>query len=675
MIRGVYYDGPETRSLKTFARDGLTLTLTDSQLEALEAMARLATHASRAEMIPMFLSAETVTGKTEVALNAAFLLLNRISSNLRQLHAVYVAPTRSLAAQVEQRFRAFMADYFGDVRMLAVSGQDLNKKEIVREVFSVFAADAKTVLSTNPQFLASLATKSAKHYGLESRSSHFQLAAALAEANIIILDEPHFYVGKSLVRLLTLLMAILEYKAAAAIPHPTVLLLMSATMSPPELQGLVEYLVEQCDTWRNLNCSVPLSERWLHLVEPHRGAKWTVLEDLSDEAEVTQRVREIIDSAQHFTVVYRDSVDRLVRLQEALRQKGIPAVAVHSQMPESLQQAALVRLRSGAVRAALVTSVAEIGVEFERFGVPGVDRMVSINTGSTAKLVQRWGRLARQPHLTGVFHAIDVAGPRRGVCGVLANPSDRLDPGRTDYPSLIETTKGLDGEFYSAYRSPAADTLFARMLREAIKKLTGEVPNIYLGISERVHDANGTDSFSVPLGKLSAGAMQIDLEHWAEFRRHDGHFVYDLRAGRLNSRPRPLLVGGCQPVETCGTVQHSKLPQWLRSRGASGATLLKGVISLAMPNVAHGYRFESWVAQLQFPAGRVPVGPGFAYTDLHADLKEAFAPADVDVDLLARREQGRDVVFVYEPSMAKDDHLPVGAVEFIWSKILGGQWP
>jgi hypothetical protein len=98
------------------------------------------------------------------------------------------------------------------------------------------------------------------------------------------------------------------------------------------------------------------------------------------------------------------------------------------------------------------------------------------------------------------------------------------------------------------------------------------------------------------------------------------------------------------------------------------------VISLAMPNVGHGYRFESWVVQLQFPPGQ-EVGPGFAFTDLHADLKEAFAPADVDVELLARRERGRDVVSVYEPSMAKGDHLSVGAVEYIWSEIFGGQWP
>jgi hypothetical protein len=585
-----------------------------------------------------------------------------------------VAPTRSLALQVEQRFQAFIADHLPGVRVLAVSGQDLNKRDLVQQTFGVFASDAKTILSTNPQFLASLATKSARHYGLEPRTGHFQIAAALAEANVIILDEPHFYVGKSLVRLLVLLMAILEYKSAAAVPNPTVLLFMSATMGPPELQGLFEYLVEQCDHWRNLSSSAPLSERWLHLTEPHRGAKWTVLEEASDETEVTERVSAVIDSAQHFTVVYRDSVDRLVRLQEALSRKGVPALVLHAQMPQSLQQRTLATLRNGNVRAALVTSVAEIGVEFERFGITGVDRMVSIGTGSAAKLVQRSGRLARQPHLAGVFHVIDVAGARGGVCSLLANSSDRLDLGRTDYPSLAEAVKGLAAGFYSAYRSPSADGLFARMVRESIKKVTGEVPAIYLGTSERVADASGMDSFSVPLSKLSAGAMQLDLENWAEFRRVNDHFEYTLRGGWLNSRPRPLLVGGCQPIETYATVHHSGLPQWLRGRGASRAVLLKGVISLAMPNVGHGYRFESWVVQLQFPPGQ-EVGPGFAFTDLHADLKEAFAPADVDVELLARRERGRDVVSVYEPSMAKGDHLSVGAVEYIWSEIFGGQWP
>jgi superfamily II DNA or RNA helicase len=73
MLRGVYYDGAETRSSKTLTRDGLTLTLTDSQLEALDSMSRIATQASRAEAIPMFLSAETGAGKTEVGLNAALL--------------------------------------------------------------------------------------------------------------------------------------------------------------------------------------------------------------------------------------------------------------------------------------------------------------------------------------------------------------------------------------------------------------------------------------------------------------------------------------------------------------------------------------------------------------------------------------------------------------------------
>jgi superfamily II DNA or RNA helicase len=674
MVRGVYYDAAEARALKTVILDGLKLTLTDGQRCTLEAVCRLAMEAGRAEVIPIFLSAETGTGKTEAALNAALLLLKRMSLYLRQLHAIYVAPTRKLATQVEARFQSLVMDHIPDVKMLAISGRDVNKKELVREIFSVFASGAgKTVLSTNAQFLASLATKSAAHYRLEPRKGQFQLAAALAEVNIIILDEPHFYVGKSLVRLLTLLMAILEYKTGAAIPHPTVLLFMSATMNPRELQNLLDYLAGQYEMWREINCRLPLSERWLHLLEPHRGAKWTVVEEVSDEAEVTQRVREVVQDGR-FTVVYRDSVERLIGLQEALHRSGMPAVVVHSQMPESLQQRALSRLADGNVRAALVTSVAEIGIEFERYGIAAVDRMVSINTGGVGKLLQRWGRLARQPHMTGVLYAMDTVGNRCGVWRALSNPFDELEGGRTDYPSLTDASRTFVGEFHTAYCSPAADQLFAEATRNAIRKLTGDVADIYLALSERVVGPDNKDSFSVPLAKLSAGAMQLNMQNWAEFQRLDEGFTYHLRTGRLSSGPRPLLIGACRGLKTCAQLRHADLPDWLRARGVSGATLLQGLISLAMPIVNHGYRFESWVIQLRFPAGQ-PVGPGFPFTELYADLIEGFAPASVDIDLLARREQGGDMVLIYEPSLNGDCAAPVGGVEFIWRQVLGAPWP
>src|SRR5207248_1834196 len=80
-----------------------------------------------------------------------------------------------------------------------------------------------------------------QHYGLPSRSGYFQFSASLALANLIIVDEPHFYTGKSLVRLLTLLLAILRYKSIHG-HQPTILLFISATMQVSEIESLLSYL-------------------------------------------------------------------------------------------------------------------------------------------------------------------------------------------------------------------------------------------------------------------------------------------------------------------------------------------------------------------------------------------------------------------------------------------------
>src|SRR6266545_1100732 len=126
----------------------------------------------------------------------------------------------------------------------------------------------------------------------------------------------------------------------------------------------------------------------------------------------------------------------LVKLQQFLKSQNCEAVVWHSQMPRDLQAANLQTLAKGQVRIALVTSAVEIGVEFERWGITTVDRMVAINTATVAKALQRWGRLARRSDAIGIAHFIDLSGRSTSVAERMANGITTFDPKKKDYPSF-----------------------------------------------------------------------------------------------------------------------------------------------------------------------------------------------------------------------------------------------
>lgn len=678
-ILGVYYDAARKRKTGEVCIGGMPLTLTETQRAALQSLMGFVQRAPASSVVPAYISAETGSGKTEVALRVAILLLREISSHLRQLHAIYLSPTRKLAQEISDRLNHMIHGEVPDVRMMSISGQDEDKVERVRDLFSVFRGEQKTFLATNVQFLSSLATKTASFYKLPIRAGQFQLAGSLSEANVIIVDEPHFYGGKACVRLLTLLLAILEHKRSSGGINPTLLLFMSATMNVPEIERLLRYLGADCGLGLVPlidEAAWPLEERWIEIVEADHGEKWSVFEAWSDVPHVFERIGGIVNESKHFTVVYWDSVPMLARLQQFLSSRNHEAVVWHSQMPRRLQAANQRRLADDGVHAALVTSAAEVGVEFERWGVPTVDRMISVNTPSVAKAIQRWGRLARRNDAVGVMHFIDVGSRRVSISEQMGNAIATFDAYRRDYPSLLAKGGEFESEFSTAYRSLTADMVFAQTIRQAITQASGRVLPIYLPASIIVGDSTNDEQLSIPLGKLSAGAMVVQADAWLEFWVRNRNLFFTLQRGKLAWQPKALLLGSASPTQHLATIRSRALPQWSREFSIARAELWDGEVSLALPNVGAGFRFHSELLALHFPLGSLDVGPGFGLSEHCETLLGTFGPASGDLDAIAQRkgDENADIVFLYEPARRKQE-LSVGAVEYCWREILGGNYP
>lgn len=678
-ITGVYYDKDQQRQAESISIGGQRLSLSEGQRTVLDSLLTFVRRAPVSSVLPAYISAETGSGKTEVALRLAVLIMREMSLQLRQLHGAYLSPTRKLAEEAAGRLNAMVQKEMPDVRMVSISGQDEEKVERVRQAFSVFESEHKTLLATNIQFLASLATKTAAFYKIPSRTGQFQLVASLSETNIIIVDEPHFYSGKAFVRVLALLLAILEHKRSSGGTNPTLLLFISATMNVPEIERLFRYLMADCGLELAPlvdEASWPLEKRRLEIIEADHGEKWSVFETADSIAALFARIATITQQSQHFTVVYWDSVPMLVRLQQFLASQTYNAIVWHSQMPSRLQLANLQQLRNGKVRIALTTSAAEVGIEFERWGVTTVDRMVSVNTFSVAKAIQRWGRLARRSNATGVVHFIDLPGLPDSVTEKMVNGAKTFDLTKKDYPNLLSRKQEFQSEFSTAYRSLMADRAFAHSIKSAIASVTGQVLPIYLSTSIPVRDWSGEEQLFIPLGKLSAGAMVVQDNAWLEFGNRNGDFFFTLRNGQLAWKPTTLMLSKMNCLQHRSAIRSRALPDWAKQLGLFYAGLWDGEVSIALPNLDAGFRFKSELLALHFPLGTLEVGPAFRTSELCECLLESFRPASSDLDALASRrsEDNADIVYLYEPAR-RDQDLAVGAVEYAWREILGGDYP
>lgn len=681
--KGIYFDPQLNRQLTHYVIGDSEFTLTASQYEILQRMLNeLGEHQKRGIIIPLFIEAETGTGKTQLAISASVTFFKQFSVHLNRVHSVYLSPTTFLASQASRRFTTEIEKYISGLKMLSIKGLDEDKREKIKEVFSIYLSATKCMLSTNPQFLSSLATKNARFYDLEKRSSEFELFKTLADTNILILDEVHFYQGKSLVRLLTLLLTILQSKRMS-VATPTILMFLSATMGSREIDSLLYQLNESLGYEANLS-KIRTDERILRIEEKERGAKHVLFFSVDNINDLQAFLLEKVSNNSSATVIYWDSIPRLVQLQELLESHGVRTAIYHAQMPIEVQQQNLDKIVEGETKILLTTSISEIGIEFETLGFQ-VEQMFSINTKQISKVVQRLGRLARRKGTRGMFYAIDLDGTIKPLSNTFANELT-YEQGREDYPSFLEKAQSYSETFFTSYASPKADLTFSQALKTSVSKTSGEVFPIYISNSERVEKMQSNiidetpevkEYLYFPFWKLSAGAIRISSDQYLEFSRSQDRFLFQLREGFVHIKPFILtsihLEENDWQFQRRSRLKDDLLKTFWKKWKILNAHLGGAKITQTIRNT-HTRVIHSQIIRLEFECPDVFPKD---YTFLESDFYEAFVdliqPLEYDLLFYWQDRQGiNDCLYCFEPESGTGRHqLALGAVEKLWTVLTG----
>ncbi len=652
---GAYREPPLRREFLERDYGGLTLSLTKSQHEVLSEILRLSEEARDSNsVIPLYVSADTGAGKSHLSLVAAAAVARQLSLGLSKLHSVYVAPTKFLASQMGERssdlYRG-MRDALGDVEVIEIRG-DMDREDKARSVERAFSKleEGMRLVLTNPQMLASLSVRRSTSFGIGDRITPFNLISGLAEVDLYIIDEPHFYTGKSFVRLLTLLLEIGRWKISAPLSGPTFLLFISATMDPLSIEGALHSL-EDLFGIGVLDRSVPLWRRNLELVDREAGEKLISL-GRSDFDGLVELVNEI----EVPRVIYADSVNMLVSLQE--RVKG-ESVILHSQMPKKMWDRYLERVDEADT--ILMTSVGEVGIELESLDVHPAS-MVSVNSLSVMKVVQRLGRLARRYGSHGTFFNVDLPWARREISSAFSNGLT-LEDGRENLPSFLEVAKNNRADFFSSYISPCADKEFHEKLMAIGRgEKRFEVPKIYLSSTIRVRSASDDgEELSLPLMKVASTVVAISTQHELKVWYSDllESLVYEVR-GRSGSRPNPVVrvrTGNGRYDVAWGS---ARLPQWLLSIGVVRVyARWREKFEIQLP-LLDNYRREFISPAIYFVFADRRFGRGFRWSDEFSSLEMNLQPASQDLDFIVPEGES-DRVVAYE--RAPDGKYGMGAVE------------
>ncbi len=333
-----------------------TLGLEPSLLRAVTAEGYRHPTPIQAEAIPSLVAgrdligcAQTGTGKT-----AAFALpiLHRLAAERKRSarghpRALILTPTRELAAQVEERFRAY-GRHIGLTATLVFGGvgQGPQVKALNRGV---------DILVATPGRLFDL-----------KQQGHVQLN----RVEIFVLDEAD--------RMLDMGFLPDMKRVIAALPRERQTLLFSATMAPPIMRLAEGLLADPV----KVSVAPPAStaeriEERVHFVD--EGNKRALLARLLERREV--------DRALVFTRT-KHGANRLVK---QLGKESVEARAIHGNKSQGARTAALQDFRSGRCRVLVATDIAARGID-----VVGITHVVNFDLPNEPEsYVHRIGRTAR----------------------------------------------------------------------------------------------------------------------------------------------------------------------------------------------------------------------------------------------------------------------------------------
>jgi ATP-dependent RNA helicase RhlE len=293
--------------------------------------------------------AQTGTGKT-----AAFALpiLHRLAAERRprvpgRPRALILAPTRELACQIDERFRAYGRGL--GLKSAVILGGVSQGKQV-----QALAAGVDILIATPGRLL----------------DLHSQRHVNLAEVSILVLDEADRMLDMGFIRDVR--------KIVAACPKQRQTLLFSATM-PADIAKLANEILREpirVDVSPVKVMADRIDQR-VYFV-PAQAKRALLTELLADP---------VMDRVLVFTRTKRNA-DRVCR---ALQQAGVVAEALHGNKAQNARVRALDAFRSGRARILVATDIAARGID-----VPGVSHVINYELPNEPEsYVHRIGRTAR----------------------------------------------------------------------------------------------------------------------------------------------------------------------------------------------------------------------------------------------------------------------------------------
>ncbi len=288
--------------------------------------------------------ANTGTGKT-----AAFVLpiIQHLKTNPQTGTALIIAPTRELAAQIDDEFKAF-ARGLKLYSALCVGGVNINGQ------INQLKRRPQVVIGT-PGRLKDLFS---------------QKALTLSGVGILVLDEADRMLDMGFIRDIRFLLNQLPPKRQS--------LCFSATM-PPDIRRLVdEMLVDP------VTVSVETERTSEHIEQK-------VVKAVSKDHKI-QLLKEMLNQPGYDKVlVFGQTKWNVQRLAENLTKSGIPSEAIHGNKSQPQRQRALKAFKDGRVRVLVATDVAARGLD-----IPLVSHVINFDQPTTYEdYIHRIGRTGR----------------------------------------------------------------------------------------------------------------------------------------------------------------------------------------------------------------------------------------------------------------------------------------
>ncbi|XP_037476234.1 DEAD-box ATP-dependent RNA helicase 36-like, partial [Triticum dicoccoides] len=346
-------DGAAADALASFADLGLSEWLVD----VCTSLGMRRPTAVQRRCIPRALSGENVLGIAETGSGktAAFALpiLHRLGEDPFGVAALALAPTRELAAQLAEQFRA-LGSPLGLRCLAAIGGFDslAQAKGLARRPHVVVATPGRiaTLIKNDPD-----------------------LAKVFARTKFLVLDEADRVVDANFEEDLKVIFDCLPKKRQT--------FLFSATMSDNlrsllELSGSKSYFFEAYEGFKTVE---NLKQQYIHI--PPDGKELHLLYLLSKMKEDNIRSAIVFVSTCR-TCQYLDFV---------LQELGRPAVSLHSHKAQSQRLSALHRFKSGQVPVLIATDVASRGLDIQtvdlviNYDIPRFPRDYIHRVGRTAR--------------------------------------------------------------------------------------------------------------------------------------------------------------------------------------------------------------------------------------------------------------------------------------------------